>query len=268
MRRHGIAATAVHFGVGLWPYDLLLRFGYDLPEHDYLWDGRWFDDRFESAALDVRATTSKLLLALPGMVIACDRLASVGDASAAVIRPAVEEAPLAVETVVNYLRRLCRDLATVVPCCFGTDGRSMINDRDSLTLLADSAALHKLDETLADLLHPPPAVRNVIDAGWAAHLPEVYTIGAAGGDRPPLPGAAASALRASALVTLDAAGAVEDALRAACPWLDAVVDHLQSVVAARAEDGPDLLERWHELDWSVMATRAPLGVLARHLPRI
>lgn len=87
------------------------------------------------------------------------------------------------------------------------------------------------------------ALRKVIDAGWSAHLPEVDTIGAAAGERPPLPGAAAAALRASGQVTLDAAGDIGDALRAACPWLDSAVEHLQSVVAARAEDGPDLVPR-------------------------
>lgn len=268
MRRHGIAASAVHFGAAVWPYDLLLRFGYDLPEHDYLWDGKWFDDRFESAALDIRATTSKMLLALPYIDAACERLAAIADAPLAVIRPAVEEAPLAVETVAHCLARLTLDLAAVVPCCYGTEGRSMLDHRDRLTDLADSAALRKLDETLADLLQPPQALVKVIDPGWTAHRPEVYTIAAAAGDRPALPGAAASALRASAEATLDAARDVDLALHATCPWLDNIVDHLQSVVAHRAEDGPGLWERWAEADWPTVATRVPLAALGRHLPPI
>ena len=42
---HGIVrGEGVHFGMALWPYDLLLRFGYDLPENEHTWDGKWFDD--------------------------------------------------------------------------------------------------------------------------------------------------------------------------------------------------------------------------------
>lgn len=268
MRRHGVAAKSVHFGLAVWPYDILLRFGYDLPEHDYLWEGQWFDDRFESAALDIRATTSKLLLGLQRMDAACERLAAVTDAPLDALRVAAEEAPLDVESAADCLRRLLVDLATVVPCCFGGQGRVMLYDRDSLIALAGSPALRKLDGILADLLHPPEAVQVVLEPGWATHLPELYTVAGAAGDQPPLPGAASSALRASVMATLDAAHDIDAALVAACPWLDAVVDHLQAVVAARAEDGPELLKRWAEVDWPLIPTRVPLAVLARHLPAI
>lgn len=269
MRRHGIAATSVRFGFAVWPYDLLLRFGYDLPEHDHLWEGQWFDDRFESAALDIRATTSKLLLALPRMDAALDRLASSSSAAPmALLRPEVEEAPLAVEMVARCLERLTRDLAAIVPCCFGAQGRAMLDQRDSLSALAESLPLRKLDEALADLLHPPHALRDVIAFGWAAHLPELYTVAGAAGERPALPRAALAALRASAEVTIGAARDIDAALHAGGPWLDTVLDHLQAVVAARAEDGPELLERWGEADWPTVATRVPLSALASHLPAI
>jgi len=222
VRRHGIAGTALHFGVAVWPYDVLLRFGYDLPEHEHRWPDRWFDDRFGAAAVDL---------------------------------------------VAGYLRRLCDDLAAVVPNCFGAEGRAMAADRWSLSAIVDSEALRKTDERLAVLLVPPAPLAAVLDPAFATHTPAVYAVSAAAGDAPALPAAAKAALADSARSTLAAAAAVSKAVEAACPWLDAVLERLIAVVCQRAEDGPDVFDRWAEPDWSVVATSVPVEELRRHFSR-
>src|SRR5436305_11225527 len=98
-------AVDVHLGVALWPYDLLLRFGYELPEHEYRWEGQWFDDRFEVAALDLRASAAKLLLSLSRMAQAGRTLASLGG-TVAEMRRVAEAAPMEVDLVVSYLGRI------------------------------------------------------------------------------------------------------------------------------------------------------------------
>jgi len=266
VRRHGIAGTALHFGVAVWPYDVLLRFGYDLPEHEHRWPDRWFDDRFEAAAVDLRATTAKLLLALPRMDAAGQQLDGL-DGTVAEMRPVVEAAPMAVDLVAGYLRRLCDDLAAVVPNCFGAEGRAMAADRWSLSAIVDSEALRKTDERLAVLLVPPAPLAAVLDPAFATHTPAVYAVSAAAGDAPALPAAAKAALADSARSTLAAAAAVSKAVEAACPWLDAVLERLIAVVCQRAEDGPDVFDRWAEPDWSVVATSVPVEELRRHFSR-
>jgi hypothetical protein len=101
---HGVAGGDVRFGVATWFGDVLVRFGYDLFEHEHPWRGEWIDDAFESAALDLRSTGAKLVRAL-------DRVD--------------EDDPLSIDLVVAYLRRVLDDLAVVIPNCFGVDGRSM-----------------------------------------------------------------------------------------------------------------------------------------------
>ena len=277
MRRHGIAeaaagGSAVHFGMALWPYDVLLRFAYDLPEHEHRWEGRWFDDRFETAALAVRASASKVLIALTRMDQARQRLTAALDGSAgggpsfAELRTAVEAGPIEIDLVIGYLHRLVDEIAAVVPCCFGIDGRAMAADRRSLAALVDSEVLRKSDEILADLLVPPERLAAVLSTGFATHAAELYVVSGAAGDAPALPRASAAALAESATRTLAAAGHVSEAVRCACPWLDAVLDRLMSVVGERAEDGPDLLERWAEPDWSVLPTSVPASALRAHLP--
>ena len=268
MRRHGIAGTTVQFGVALWPYDLLLRFGYELPEHEHRWPGQWFDDRFEAAAFDVRATAAKLLLALAEMDRAVGRLRSVGaGAGFATTREIVESAPLTVDLVALYLRRMLDDLAAVVPCCYGDEGRAMADERDSIEALGESEALRKTDEDLADLLIVPGPLAAVVAPGFTAHTAELYAVSGGAGSAPALPRAASAALDKSAKRTHAAVTEIDGALTAAGPWLDAVLDHLITVVCRRAEDGPELRDRWAEPDWSVFATSAPAEALADHLPR-
>ena len=57
----------IHFGVALWPYDLLLRFAWDLPENEARVANDWFDDVFESAAVRLRHTAPKLIHAIMAM---------------------------------------------------------------------------------------------------------------------------------------------------------------------------------------------------------
>jgi hypothetical protein len=250
---HGIAGDDVRFGAATWFHDVLVRFGYDLPEHEHPWDGEWIDDAFEAAAKDLRSTGSKLLMALEGL----DGLVVDGDRA--------ETAPLAVDAVVAYLERLLRGVAVAVPCCFGQEGRVLAPARHGgLEAMADAVAA--IDRDVAAALRPPRALSEVLALGFATHSPELYLVLDAAGPRPALPRAAARFRDASAATTATAVPAIDRALAAACPWLDRLVVVLQSVVAARAEDGDDLLARWAQPDWSVVRRTTP--ALAPRLPAL
>jgi hypothetical protein len=93
--------------VTTWFHDVLLRFGYDLFEHEHPWDGEWIDDAFETAALDLRATGGKLLRALDA------------------VHDDPETGPLSVDLCVAYLRRILDDIAVAIPNCYGVEGRSL-----------------------------------------------------------------------------------------------------------------------------------------------
>jgi hypothetical protein len=155
----------------------------------------------------------------------------------------VERGPLTIDLAVGYVRRLLDDLAIVIPNCFGTDGR----------------ALPRGD--LAALGFPPP-----VDLDFPTASADLYAVVGAAGERPVLPKAMARHLAASQAVTRDAIASLDRAFAVLCPWLDDVLVSLQKEIAARAEDGDDLLERWAEPDWSVLG-RASAGAVA-HLPRI
>ena len=43
VRTHGVAGDDVRFGAATWFHDVLVRFGYDLFEHEHPWDGEWID---------------------------------------------------------------------------------------------------------------------------------------------------------------------------------------------------------------------------------
>ncbi|HEX4906080.1 MAG TPA: hypothetical protein VFU93_11565 [Acidimicrobiales bacterium] len=102
-----MAGDDVRFGATTWFHDVLVRFGYDLFEHEHPWDGEWIDDAFESAAIDLRSTGAKLLRALEW--VDDDPL----------------QGPLTIDLVLAYLRRILDDLAIVIPNCYGVEGRSM-----------------------------------------------------------------------------------------------------------------------------------------------
>lgn len=271
-RTHGIATatdgSTLHFGIALWPYDLLLRFGYDLPENEHLWAGKWFDDRFERAALDLRSFSAKLARAVTAMEQAIYRLRDVGGGDAPIGDPrllaeAVEQTPLALDLVCCYIQRLLDQIAAIIPCCYGQDGRVLIDARDRVQTLAAAPALARLDPALATLLEGAPTL------DFPTNRPDLYVIAGSDGYRAALPKAAGRALRASAAVTLTAATRIDETLQRLCHWCDAVLHHLQQVVAGRCEPGPELLARWSEPNWSVLL-RFPSGETAveAHFPRM
>ena len=88
-----------------WFGDVLVRFGYDLFEHEHPWDGEWIDDGFERAARSLRSTGAKLLRALR----AVDE----------------EPDPMAIDLVVFYLRSMLDDVAVCIPNCSGVEGRTL-----------------------------------------------------------------------------------------------------------------------------------------------
>lgn len=287
--RHGIAhvedpgapaarSIRVHFGLALWPYDLALRFSYDLPENEHMWPGEWFDDAFEDAALDIRASAAKLLHALVAMDEALDALrAADGEArDIATLRETVERAPLAIDLVIHYLERILNDLASIIPSCYGQEGRTLAGSRGSLEELATADALLSVDAALPELLRPggawPAGVGRFLRrgrTGFRTHQADLYVVADSPGYAASLPRAAARELAANARVTLDAGAEVDQALREVCGWLDGLLAHLIGAVCARSEEGPDLRERWARDDWSVLAERpAPVPALERHLPAL
>jgi hypothetical protein len=253
-RVHGIAGGFVRFGAATWFQDVLVRFGYHLPEHEHPWDGEWFDDTFEAAALDLRATGAKLL-----------RSISVLGGHLPVTPDDAESAALSIDAVVAYMQRLMRGVVEALPCCYGADGRQLIAARCGGPL-AMAEALSFLDPQTAELLIPPPDLMAVVDLGFTTHCIELFSVIDAAGDRPPLPRLLAAARGRSAVVSASAIDCVDRALAAMCPWFDALLGSLQMAVAARADDGDDLSRRWANPSWSVLARSSE--ALGAHLPAI
>ena len=224
---------------------MLVRFGYDLFEHEHPWDGEWIDDAFEAAAIDLRSTVAKLLRAL-------DEIDDV-DID-------VERTPLHIDLAVSYLERMRRDIAVAVPCCFGTDGRRLSDARGDLAAMA--AAVTALDVDVARTLTEVCS----IDLDFATHDPELFRIIDAAGERSPLPKATARLRATSTTTTRISVGQLDDALVHSCTAFDHVLASLQRAIARRAEDGSDLLQRWSRADWSVVGAATPAAT--RHLPRI
>jgi hypothetical protein len=266
-RTHGLSAAgdAVRFGIAVWPYDLLLRFGYDLPENEHMWPGEWFDDTFEAAALDLRSDAAKLVLAVQAMSGAVSALAEAAGETPSpdirALRRAVETAPLALDLVIAYLERIRSSVADVVPCCYGVEGQAFGESRGNLARMAQLAGAAVGDPVLAGLLN------EASHLSLRTNRPDLYVVSGNEGFAAALPRSAARTLRTSAAVTLEAASAIGDLLGGECAWLDRLLAHLQRVVAARAEDGPGLLERWADPAWSVVATLGPARAgLERFLP--
>lgn len=195
------------------------------------------------AAIDLRATVAKLLRALEDL-----------DPE----RIDVERTPLTLDLALGYLDRIRHDIAVAVPCCFGTEGRSL---RDAPRGLGDMAgAVAAIDPSVAHGLARVAAV----DLTFVTHEPTLFNVldGAAG--RTPLPKATVRLRAESSAVTAVAMDRFDGVLRQLASAFDALLHDLQRAIAARAEDGDDLLERWARTDWAVVAAATP-GV-ARHLP--
>ena len=268
---HGVAqGEGVHFGIALWPYDLLLRFGYDLPENEHTWDGKWFDDVFEAAAFDLRTTAAKLLLTLRRVHRTTGWLreaveTEIPPARLAHARKTAERTPLHIDLANAYLRRLGDGLAAVIPGCHGQDGRVLMDGRASLATLRIAPALPTLDARLAELLASAPGAL-LGEPQPLAHSATLYVVAGAAGYASALPRAAARALRGSGEATLAASAALCASTTEAARWLDALLTHLQGVVAERSEPGAELLERWAARDWSLLL-REPEG-LGAFLPML
>ena len=267
----------LRFGFALWPYDLLLRFAWDLPEHEHVWPDDWFDDVFEHAARDLRSLGPKLIHALAAMITPLDTLKNAA-LEAELTREQVESAPLQVDLVLSYLSRLLDHVASVVPHCYGQDGRALAEGRGNLRRLA-ALPLGEVDPLLARLIAPDGQLPPVVDrfasphAEVQSHSPDLYAMVNAPGFDTALPKAAARALRESADVSIAAADQIDAGLPALCAWLDTLLAHLIAMVCARAEDGDDLRERWAEPNWTVLQrmsfadTDAALALI-RALPTI
>ena len=254
----------IHFGLALWPYDLLLRFAWDLPENEHVWPDDWFDDVFESAAVRLRHTTPKLLLAIAALQ---PPLEALKDAALAdeLTREQVEQVPLQIDLALGYLGQMLDDIAAVIPHCYGSEGRVLAEARSGLGALT-AAPLGDLDPDLTALLAPGgapepaaaafarPHPRNAGGEAPPAHSRDIYAIVNAPGFDAALPNAAARALRESAAATIAAADRIDAGLPPLCGWLDALLEHLIDIVCARAEDGEDLRERWSEVNWSRLQT--------------
>ena len=251
----------IHFGLAIWPYDLLLRFAWDLPENEHVWPNDWFDDVFESAALRLRHTAPKLIHAVSALQ---PPLETLKDAALAdeLTREQVERIPLHIDLVLAYLGQMLDDLAAVIPHCYGSDGRALADARASLPALVN-ARLDQLDLALPPLLTPNGALPAAVAAfarphpalAHAAgpptpHTPDLYAIVNAPGFDDALPKTAARALRDSAATAIAAADRIDAQLPPLCQWLDALLEHLIETVCQRAEDGHDLRRRWAETNWS------------------
>ena len=264
----------IHFGIALWPYDLLLRFAWDLPENEHVWPDDWFDDVFEAAAVRLRHTAPKLLHAIAAMQPPLEALKDAA-LSDELTREQVEQTPLQIDLALAYLGHTLDDLAVVIPHCYGAEGRAFAGSRSSLAALV-YAPLERLDPALPALLAPdgtlPPAVAAFVEPP-APHSRDLYAIVNTPGFDEALPKAAARALRESAAATIAAADQIDAQLPALCGWLDALLEHLIDAVCQRAEDGQELRERWAELNWSRLqplsfADTSSALALTRALPAI
>ena len=260
-----LPAPMIHFGFAVWPRDLLLRFAWDLPEHEHIWPNDWFDDVFEAAALRLHSTAPKLIHAIAAIQ---PPLETLKDAALAdeLTREQVEQTPLQIDLALAYLSQMLDDTAAVVPHCYGAEGRILAEARAGIGALA-RGPLGRLDPALAALLAPNGALaapaaafaRPHIDANGLSsagaplpHSGDIYAITNAPGFENALPKAAARALRGSAAAAIAAADYIDAQLPPLCQWLDALLEHLLNAVCERAEDGPELRRRWAETNWSAL----------------
>lgn len=283
-----LPAPEIRFGMVQWPYDLLLRFAYDLPEHEHVWPNDWFDDGFEHAAMALRQLGPKLIAALAAMQPPLEDLknATIGVQDAELTRENVTGVPLQVDLVLGYLVRILDCVATVIPHCYGQDGKALAAGRGNLRTLA-ALPLTDFDPALAELVTPdgslPSGVAELAGPSLGAeielgehpvpHSPDIYAIVHAPGFEQALPKAAARALRQSAEATIAAADAIDRALPHLFAWFDQLLDYLIGQVCERAEEGDELRERWADSNWTVIqrlsfANTDSALALTRALPAI
>ena len=283
-----LPAPEIRFGIAQWPYDLLLRFAYDLPEHEHVWPDDWFDDGFEHAAIELRQLGPKLIAALAAMQPPLEDLknATIGVQDAELTRENVTSVPLLVDLVLGYLARMLDHVATVIPHCYGQAGKALAAGRGNLRTLA-ALPLSELAPSLAAIVVPDgslpagvarfasPRLGESIDLGerLSPHSADIYAIVHAPGFEQALPKAAARSLRQSAEATIAAADVIDASLPELFAWFDRLLEYLIQQVCGRAEEGEELLERWADSNWTVVQRLSFLNTdaalaLTRALPSI
>ena len=194
--------------------------------------------------------------------------------------------PLQVDLVLGYLVRILDCVATIIPHCYGQDGKALVSGRGNLRTLA-ALPLAEFDPALAKLVTPdgslPSGVAELAGPSLGAeielgehpvpHSPDIYAIVHAPGFEQALPKTAARALRQSAEATITAADTIDRALPHLFAWFDQLIEHLIQQVCERAEEGDELRERWADSNWTVIqrlsfANTDSALALTRALPAI
>ena len=243
----------IRFAIGLWPS---VAMAFLEP-----------DDTFTDAAIRLRQLGPKLVHALKQMQEPLEDLKNrtVGAIEDELTREMVELTPLHVDLVATYIGELLDHAAAIIPACYGERGQRLTKRQGSLRRLA-SAPLDEFDPVLGELLAPGGQLPE-----WAETLtrssigaPSDFTALPLSNDpniyiavnHPNFSRASAEqqmeALTASAHRTIAAAEAIDASLLAMFQWLDALVEHLISVVCDRVDEGPRLRERWATDQWAVI----------------
>lgn len=243
--------SVFRWGLGQWANDVLVRFSYELFEHDHRWPGQWLDDTFAAGARELRDVGHRLDVAIGEFERSVDRLDATRWASVDEAVEAVSGAASAHDLLTAYLARALDATAAVLPGAFGEDGRLLADRRRSIADLAgDPDALHGLDPALATVADQALAVRDGLGRPVTApeFEPALATLCLGAG----LTGRVMTAARESVPV----ARAARTQLRAAASSTYSVLDRALAIciraVETRADDGPDLAQRWRERDWTVI----------------
>ncbi|MDE2968144.1 MAG: hypothetical protein OXS30_11770 [Chloroflexota bacterium] len=243
----------IRFGIGLWPSELMAYIE--------------ADDAFTNAAVRLRQLGPKLVAALQEMQTPLEDLKNrtVGAIEEELTLELVERTPLRVDLVAQYIAELLDHVATVVPGCYGSNGRPLLDDRGSLRRLA-AGPLSDVNPQLAEIVAPGGILPDWAETLAASAIgeqsdfsalplandPNLYIIvnhpnfGRADADQK------LAALKASATQTIAAAEAIDASMLGMFRWLDRLLDHLIGVVCVRLPEGDQLRERWASDDWTTI----------------
>ena len=247
----------IRFGICLWPSEVRAY----LPPAAV-------DDTFTDAAVRLRQLGPKLVIALEQMQEPLEDLKNrtVGAIPDELTVELAERTPLAIDAVSRYLGEILDHAAAVIPACYGERGLRLEKRRGSLRRLA-SAPLGGFDPRLAELLAPggqlPDWAETVALSSIGApsdfsnlplaNDPNLYLIT----NHPNFTRAPEEqrleALKASARQTIAAAEAIDRAMLGLCRWLDALVEHLITVVCEEAAEGQALRARWERAEWTIVS---------------
>ena len=243
----------IRFGIGLWPSEAM---AYIEP-----------DDAFTNAAVRLRQLGPKLVAALQDMQVPLEDLKNrtVGAIEEELTQELVEQTPLHVDLVAQYIAELLNHVATIVPLCYGEAGAPLRGARGSLRRLS-RVPLGDIDPVLAEIVAPQGTL-----PGWAETLaassigatsdfsalplandPNIYIITNHPNFERADPDQKLEALKASARQTIAAAEAIDASMLGMFRWLDKLLDHLINVVCQRLPEGDRLRERWASDEWTVI----------------